>query len=249
MMATTSGRTLRTSLSACALVAMVGGGAAAGAAGPTAPVAGATVTSARVASPAGNPSQAAVQHTTRIALYTAMRTLWAQHMEWTYATVVAFADGSPALDPTITRLLRNQPDIGNAFATYYGSAAGDRLTDLLQTHIKDAVPVLAAAKAGDTTAFDTAVAHWFANAQDIADFLAAANPHWKQADMRSMMHTHISQTIRYAADVLAGNFATAIKDYGAAEAHMAEMADMLSAGIIQQFPQRFSVRTAPAART
>ena len=88
------------------------------------------------------------------------------------------------------------------------------------------------------------MAVWYANAQDIADFLAATNPYWKQADMRSMMHTHITQTIAYAADVLTGSDASAIDEYDAAEAHMTEMADMLSAGIIKQFPQAFSARTA-----
>jgi hypothetical protein len=200
-----------------------------------------------LASQTGHLPKAAANQSTRIALYTAMRTLWAQHMEWTYATVVAFAGSSPAVDPTIRRLLRNQADIGDAFATYYGPAAGHRLTDLLQTHIKDAVPVLTAAEAGDTAALDQAVAAWFANAQDIADFLAAANPYWKQADLRSMMHTHIAQTVAYAADVLAHSYSTAIDTYDAAEAHMADLADMLSAGIIQQFPQRFSARTAAPA--
>lgn len=243
----TSGKALRRSLTACALVAVVGGAVSVG--DQTAPAGGVRASSARVAPGWGNPSEALVAHTTRVALYTAMRTLWAQHMEWTYATVVAFADDSPALDPTIARLLRNQADIGNAFAAYYGSAAGGRLTDLLQTHIKDAVPVLSAAKAGDRTALDQAVAQWYANAQDIADFLAAANPRWRQADMRSMMRTHITQTVAYAADVLSGSFATAIAKYDVAETHMAEMADMLSAGIIQQFPHRFSARTLSAART
>lgn len=175
----------------------------------------------------------------QIALYSAMRTLWDQHMQWTYDTVVAFAANSPALQPTINRILSNQVDIGNAIAPYYGNAAATRLTGLLTTHIQDAVPVLTAAKAGDTTALNKAVQAWYANAVDIADFLAGANPNWKKADLRDMMKSHITQTIGYASDILTGDYAKAIADYDSAQAHMDDMADMLSQGIIAQFPDKF----------
>jgi hypothetical protein len=175
----------------------------------------------------------------QIALYSAMRTLWDQHMQWTYDTVVAFAANSPGLQPTIDRILSNQVDIGNAVAPYYGNAAATQLTVLLTTHIKEAVPVLTAAKAGDTPALNKAVQVWYANAQDIADFLAKANPNWKQSDLRDMMKAHITQTIAYASDVLTGNYAKAIVDYDTAQANMDQMADMLSEGIIAQFPDKF----------
>ena len=175
----------------------------------------------------------------QIALYSAMRTLWGEHMQWTYDTVVAFASGSDGLNPTIGRILQNQVDIGNALKPYYGEAAATQLTDLLTNHIKDAVPVLVAAKAGDSVALGTAVAAWYANAQEIGDFLAAAHPNWKQADMRDMMKMHITQTIGYATDVLTGDYAKAITDYDAAQEHMVQMADMLSSGIIAQFPDKF----------
>ncbi|WP_308465352.1 hypothetical protein [Rathayibacter soli] len=176
---------------------------------------------------------------TQVGLYTAMAHLWAQHMEWTNATVVAFAEGSSALTPTLSRLLQNQTDIGNAIKPFYGDAAGDQLTTLLKEHINDAVPVLTAAKAGDTAALNTAVDAWYGNAKAIGDFLAAANPNWKTADMEEMMHVHITQTIAYATDALGGDYAKEIVDYGTAEQHMQEMSDMLSAGIIQQFPKQF----------
>lgn len=175
----------------------------------------------------------------QIALYTAMAHLWAQHMEWTYATVVAFAQGSPALTPSLDRILQNQVDIGDAIKPFYGDKAGDQLTALLKEHIDDAVPVLTAAKAGDSAALRTAVDAWNANANAIGDFLAMANPHWNKTDMESMMQTHISQTIAYASDALAGDYTKAIADYGVAEQHMQEMSDMLSAGLIQQFPKQF----------
>ncbi|MDF2573387.1 MAG: hypothetical protein K0S05_299 [Agromyces sp.] len=173
------------------------------------------------------------------ALHRAMRTLWIQHMEWTYATVVAFAEDSPALGATLDRLLRNQVDIGEAVAPFYGEDAAAQLTGLLTTHIELAVPVLTAAKAGDQSALDPAVTAWYANAKDIADFLASANAEWPKRELRNMMAAHITTTVDYAGKVLAGDHASAIVAYDAAEAHMIEMADMLSQGLIAQFPDRF----------
>jgi len=57
--------------------------------------------------------------------------------------------------------------------------------------------------------------------------------------MVSMMEMHITQTIAYASDALSGDYAKAIADYGIAEHHMQEMSDLLSAGLIKQFPKRF----------
>jgi hypothetical protein len=174
-----------------------------------------------------------------IGLYTTMTQLWAQHMEWTYATVLAFAQDAPDLQASLNRLLANQADLGNAIEPFYGNEAADQLTDLLTEHIHGALPVLTAAKAGDTAALQTALDAWYANAHDIADFLADANPHWKKADTEQMMRDHITQTVAYATDLLTGDYTKAITDYGIAEQHMYDMADMLSAGLIKQFPKSF----------
>lgn len=54
------------------------------------------------------------------------------------------------------------------------------------------------------------------------------------------MKMHIDQTTTYSVDLLQGNFAQAITDYGTAEQHMIAMADTLSKGIIAQFPNKLS---------
>jgi hypothetical protein len=186
--------------------------------------------------------EAVTEHKTaasEAALHAAMRLLWVQHMEWTYATIAAFAADTPGLSATLDRLLANQSDIGEAIKPFYGDEAGNALTELLEAHINGAVPILVSAKAGNTDDLNKAVAAWYANATPIADFLAAANPAWPEADLEDMMKGHIDQTLDYATAQLQGRYADSITSYGKAEAHMQEMADMLSAGIVEQFPKRF----------
>jgi hypothetical protein len=153
---------------------------------------------------------------------------------------VTFADGSAGFDATAVRLLQNQTDIGNAIKPFYGDAAGTRLTALLHDHITIAVELLQAAKAGDTAAFDAAKARWYANANDIADFLAVANPRfWPQATMRAAMKTHLDQTLAEAVAELSADYPASVADYEAIHLHILDMADLLSSGIMRQFPRMF----------
>ena len=176
----------------------------------------------------------------QVAFHDAMRKLWEDHVTWTRLAIVTFAADYAGFDATAGRLLQNQVDIGDAIKPFYGDAAGAQLTALLHDHITIAVEILQAAKAGDTDAFNEANARWYANANDIADFLSAANPQfWPNDMMRADMKTHLDQTLTEAANELAGNFAASVADYEETHVHILAMADMLSSGIIGQFPSHF----------
>jgi hypothetical protein len=169
-----------------------------------------------------------------------MRKLWEDHITWTRLAIVTFAAGAGGFDASATRLLQNQADIGAAIRPYYGTAAAATLTALLRDHITIAVEILQAAKAGDTDAFAEANARWYANSDDIADFLAAANPRWwPRREMRAAMKAHLDQTLAEAAHELGGQYAESVADYEVIHRHILDMADTLSSGIIRQFPQRF----------
>lgn len=199
--------------------------------------------SSTAAVPHAHSAQAAVEAprtASQIAFHDEMRRLWEDHATWTRLAIVTFADGSAGFTTTAGRLLQNQTDLGDAIKPFYGDAAGAQLTSLLRDHITIAVEVMQAVKAADTTAFADARARWYANGNDIADFLAAANPkHWPQDAMRTAMSHHLDQTLAEAAHELAGDYAASVADYEVVHGHILAMADTLSSGLISAFPSRF----------
>ena len=57
--------------------------------------------------------------------------------------------------------------------------------------------------------------------------------------MRADMKAHLDQTLAEAAHELTAEYAASVTDYEAIHHHILMMADLLSAGIIAQFPSRF----------
>lgn len=188
-----------------------------------------------------HPVVAAAAPVTRAAFHDAMRKLWEDHVTWTRLYIVSAAAGLPDTQATADRLLRNQVEIGDAIKTFYGDAAGDRLTGLLKPHILIAAEVVGAAKAGDNAKVQDASKRWYANADEIADFLSAANPkNWPRETLRKEMRHHLDLTLEEAQARLKGDWTADIVAYDTVHQHILGMADVLSSGIVKQFPQKFT---------
>jgi hypothetical protein len=175
-----------------------------------------------------------------VALRMEMRKLWEDHITWTRLAIISLESGMPDTDATVARLLRNQTDIGNAIKPFYGKTAGNELTAQLRAHILIAADVIAAAKAGDSAKLADAQARWVKNADRIAAVLHSVNPrNWPLGEMKSMMHRHLDLTTQEAVARLQGNWAADVAAYDKVHRQILRMADMLSVGIIHQFPARF----------
>jgi hypothetical protein len=176
----------------------------------------------------------------RDAYHDAMRKLWEDHVTWTRLYIVSAVAGLPDIQPTAERLLRNQADIGDAIKPFYGEAAGNSLTALLRQHILIAAELVDAAIAEDSVRIQDASARWYANSDEIADFLSAANPdNWPREALRAEMRHHLDLTLEEALARLRGDWAADIAAYDAIHEHILGMADVLSSGIIRQFPRKF----------
>jgi hypothetical protein len=176
-----------------------------------------------------------------VTLNNGMRKLWEDHVTWTRLAIIALESNAPDTKATVARLLQNQVDIGNAVKPFYGKAAGNALTAQLKQHILIAADVIAAAKAGDKAELADAQARWAKNADGIAALLHGANPRYWPLDMlEAEMRTHLALTTDEAVAHLQGKWAADVAAYDRVHINILGMADMLTNGLIQQFPQRFN---------
>jgi len=168
-----------------------------------------------------------------------MRKLWTDHVVWTRDYIIAATASEPDAPAAISRLLKNQEDIGNAVAKYYGDAAGRQLTTLLKEHITIAGDIVKAAMANDKAGQKAADDRWHQNAEQISDFLSKANPRWPKATLMDMMNTHLSTTSAELVARLNKDWDGDVKAFDAVYDHILEMSDALVDGIVKQFPEKF----------
>lgn len=169
-----------------------------------------------------------------------MRRLWEDHITWTRLAIISLTTDSPDTEATVGRLLKNQTEIGNAVKPYYGKAAGNELTRRLVQHIVIAADVVAAARAGDRTNLADAQARWARNGDEIAAVLASVNPRfWKPAAMKAELRTHLRLTTDEAVARLQGDWSADVAAWDKIHVHALHLSDLLSTGIVMQFPKRF----------
>jgi len=103
-----------------------------------------------------------------------------------------------------------------------------------------AADLIAAAKKGDQPGTSAQAARWTANADQLATLLASANPtYWKLGSMKAMLHDHLRLTTDEVLARLKQHWSADVTAYNRVNRQALSMADMLSSGIIGQFPSRF----------
>jgi hypothetical protein len=177
---------------------------------------------------------------TTLAVHDTWRKLWEDHITWTRIVIMGVLDNLPGTQTYAGRLLQNYEDMEDALKPFYGDEA-EELGDLIQDHLLIAVDVLNAAKAGNTSALNEAVARWYQNAEDIAHLMANLNPRfWPLGETERMWREHLDATLDEAVKHLTGDFAGEVAAYDLVHTLALEMADFISRGLVRQFPSRFA---------
>jgi hypothetical protein len=176
-----------------------------------------------------------------VRLKSSMRLVWEQHVYWTRMTIISLAFNLPDVDFVTARLLRNATDMGDLLRPFYGNRIAAKFSSLIREHLVIAAELVKAAKAGDQKAVAAAERRWYANGEEIADFLSTINPYISEKEFKEMFFEHLALTKSEAVFILQKDFKSSIAVFDKIEAEALQMADTITVAIVKQFPKKFQI--------
>lgn len=168
-------------------------------------------------------------------LISIFRKLWTQHVMWTRSLIISTAANLEDLQFVTKRLLRNPSDFAEVLKKYYGEEKANKFASLFTEHLTIAAKLVNAAKAGDTDTVNDERKKWYANADQIAAFMASINPNWSQRKWQLMLYDHLKITEDEAVYRLTNQYAKDVALYDTIEDQALMMADDMANGIYKQF--------------
>ncbi|QIB70744.1 acetylglutamate kinase [Aminipila butyrica] len=162
------------------------------------------------------------------------RQLWMEHVLWTRFFILSTAFGLPDLPFVTQRLLQNPQDFADALRPLYGEQTAAQFANLLTEHIMIAGQLVNAAKVGNKAEVESQKKKWYANAEDIAHFLASINPFWKEKLWQDLLFDHLHMTKEEAVQILTGQYEAGVEQFGSIQAEALAMADLMTCGILKQ---------------
>ena len=169
-----------------------------------------------------------------------MRRLWSDHAALTHAYMVSAAGGLPDTEALARRMQQNADDIAGTLALYYSDGAGARLGTLFRTHAMLFTDAVTMAKKNEKDEMSSVQDKLELNGREAVAFLCSLNPNWDEATLRAEFEEHVNHENDELTARVSQDWPGDLTAWGDAQNQILKLADMLSAGIERQFPDRFA---------
>lgn len=171
----------------------------------------------------------------QVYLLNQLRTLWEQHVFWTRSFIISTAADLGDLSEVTTRLLRNPVDFAKVFNMFYDQQTTAAFENLFTQHLLIAADLVNAAKKNDENGVQAARQRWYANADEIAAFLASINFYWNKDTWQDLLYDHLQMTEKEAVLRLTGRYKEDIETFDKIESEALKMADYMFQGFVNYF--------------
>ena len=168
-------------------------------------------------------------------VFNTLRRLWMEHVLWTRFFLISTIGNLNDLDAVTKRLLRNPADFAAVLKLFYGNQKAKNFETLFTDHLLIAAELVKAAMANDAANVEEQRKKWYANADQIVNFLGNVNPYWSNKTWQALLYDHLRMTENEAVQILTGQYEESIAEFDAIQEEALKMADEMACGIIQQF--------------
>jgi hypothetical protein len=169
----------------------------------------------------------------------ALRDLWVDHIFWVRNVVIeTLAHNSSGAAGAEAQVVANAKQLAASIEPFYGKSASEKLFALLAAHYGAIKQYLDAGT--NETAKNAAIAAATRNADEIAVFLAGANPNLPVDTLRAMLDAHVSQHFEEIDQLRAKQFQAESGTWEMMKGHVYMIADAMAEALAKQFPAKFT---------
>ncbi|HEY6434081.1 MAG TPA: hypothetical protein VIZ17_19065 [Acetobacteraceae bacterium] len=167
-----------------------------------------------------------------------MRDLWVDHIFWVRNVVIdTLAHNQMAAAIAEAQVVDNAKQIAGAIEPFYGKAASEQLFTLLAGHYGAIKQYLDAGT--NQAAKNAATAAATKNVDQIAAFLAGANPNLPEETLKALLNAHVAQHEMQIDELRAKQYQKEAETWEMMKGHMYMIADALTGAVAKQFPAKF----------
>ena len=169
----------------------------------------------------------------------ALRDLWVDHIFWIRNVVIeTLAHNKSGAAAADAQVVANAKQFAALIEPFYGKSASEKLFALLAGHYGAIKQYLDAGT--NPTAKEAARAAAMRNADEIAVFLAGANPNLPVGTVRALLDSHVGQHIEQINQLRAKQFQAEANTWEMMKEHVYMIADAMAGALVKQFPAKFS---------
>jgi hypothetical protein len=177
--------------------------------------------------------------TPRQELKAELNRLWVDNAVYTRLSILCLTDRLPGTEETLARLMQNQEDMGVSFSTYYGRDKGDEFCQLIASNTSLIVRIIRSKNTGSTQDLEDAQKRLASNYNDILNYLVKVNPYLKRKELEAKLTSIVLLTNKQIDLRLSTDYDLDIQNFDQLLTESIEFSNILSEGIIKQFPKRF----------
>jgi hypothetical protein len=185
------------------------------------------------------PPQQGPQGADEVELRLEMQHLWETHVRDLNDLIGAEINDDPNVAAILDKSLEHVALMAASLAPFYGQDAANSMDQLLRQHEMALYDYVVAAEAGDQAGMQAALADSAQVNSQIAECLSSLNPNWPFDAVKAMFDQHANDAVNVTQLMVAQNFMAALDALDAAVEHARMTADVMSDGLVAQFPERF----------